>query len=197
MNTLLFILCVVLSAALVISLLKIYSMRKSMEEIRTEFQAKLKDDTNTLITLTAGDKKLRQLAAQINRQLMIIRKKELKYRQGDQELKDAVTNISHDLRTPLTAVCGYMALLKKEDLSPQVQNYLSVIENRIAALKKLTEELFRYSVAISVQEYQIRETVSLNACLEESIAAFYVSLNEAGIMPQINIPEEKIKGAVK
>lgn len=193
MNTLLFILCVVLSAALVISLLKIYSMRKSMEEIRTEFQAKLKDDTNTLITLTAGDKKLRQLAAQINRQLMIIRKKELKYRQGDQELKDAVTNISHDLRTPLTAVCGYMALLKKEDLSPQAQNYLSVIENRIAALKKLTEELFRYSVAISVQEYQIRETVSLNACLEESIAAFYVSLNEAGIIPQINIPEEKIK----
>ena len=193
MNTLLFILCGILAAALIISLLKIFSMRRSIDEIRTEFQAKLKEDTNTLITLTTGDKKICRLAAQINRQLAVIRKKELKYRQGDQELKDAVTNISHDLRTPLTAVCGYMSLLKKEHLSPQAMEYLSVIDNRIEALKKLTEELFRYSVIISIQEYHTRETVSLNACLEESIASFYVSFKEAGIIPQINIPQQKIK----
>ena len=53
---------------------------------------------------------MRHLAASINQQLCLLRKQCLRYLNGDRELKEAVTNISHDLRTPLTAICGYMDL---------------------------------------------------------------------------------------
>lgn len=102
---------------------------------------------------------------------------------GDRELKEAVTNISHDLRTPLTAICGYLDLLEREDKSEAATRYLSLIENRVQALKQLTEELFRYSVILSTANDMNLEAVNINGVLEESVAAFYVALTERGITP--------------
>lgn len=93
--------------------------------------------------------------------LRLLRKQRHKYLNGDQELKEAVTNISHDLRTPLTAICAYMELLQKEEKSENAVRYLSLIENRVDAMKQLTEELFRYSVILSTEEMAL-ETVHIN-----------------------------------
>ena len=54
-----------------------------------------------------------------------------------------MSNVSHDLRTPLTAICGYLDLLEREEKSENTARYLSLIENRVDAMKQLTEELFR------------------------------------------------------
>ena len=71
---------------------------------------------------------MRALAAQINTELKSLRKERLRLRHGDMELKSAVTNISHDLRTPLTAICGYLDLMEQEQLSDNAKRYLSVIK---------------------------------------------------------------------
>ncbi|MDF2985939.1 MAG: sensor histidine kinase [Eubacterium sp.] len=185
-------LCASLFVIICILLVKIILLRKATDEIRTEFAAKLATDTNTGIDVTTSDRKMRQLAADIDLQLQLLRKEHIRYYQGDRELKDAITNISHDLRTPLTAICGYMELLQREDSSDTVRKYLDIIANRIEALKQLTEELFRYSVMVSVNHYDSREAVSLNKALEESIAAYYGALKEKGIIPDISMPEERI-----
>lgn len=124
--------------------------------------------------------------------LRLLRKQRHKYLNGDQELKEAVTNISHDLRTPLTAICGYMELLQKEEKSENAVRYLSLIENRVDAMKQLTEELFRYSVILSTEEMAL-ETVHINGVLEESIAAFYGALTSRGIQPQIHMCEGRVE----
>ena len=171
---------------------KIHLMHKSALEIGEAFEAKLAADTNTLIDISFRDPYLCRLAASINIQLRILRKQRHKYQNGDRELKEAVTNISHDLRTPLTAICGYLDLLKKEPLSENAVRYLSLIENRTEAMKQLTEELFRYSVILSTQELEM-ETVCLNGVLEESIAAFYAALTSRGIQPQIHMSGKRIE----
>jgi hypothetical protein len=104
------------------------------------------------------------------------------------ELKEAVTNISHDLRTPLTAICGYLDLLEREEKSESVERYLSQIENRIEALKALTEELFRYSVVTSTQDLKL-ERLDLVRALEESLLSFYGVMQEKAIQPEISLPE--------
>lgn len=152
----------------------------------------LSADTNTLIDISSQDPYMCQLAASINVQLRLLRKQRHKYLNGDRELKEAVTNISHDLRTPLTAICGYMDLLQKEETSENVTRYLSLIENRVDAMKQLTEELFRYSVILSSKEMEL-ETVHVNGVLEESIAAFYAALTGRGITPEIRITETRIE----
>ena len=108
------------------------------------------------------------------------------------ELKNAVSNISHDLRTPLTAICGYLDLLEQEEKSTTVERYIEVIRNRTEILKQLTEELFRYSVILTTEDDMIKEAVEINRVLEESIAAFYVALNERRIIPNIKMPENKV-----
>ena len=55
---------------------------------------------------------MRELDGRINTELRLLRKERRYYQQGDQELKDSVTSISHDLRTLLTAICGYLNLFK-------------------------------------------------------------------------------------
>ncbi len=186
-------LCVALIVVICILLVKIALLRKAADEIRAEFAARLTTDTNVGIDITTSDRTMRQLAADIDRQLKVLRKEHIRYRQGDRELKEAVTNISHDLRTPLTAIYGYMELLERENTSEPVQRYLSIISNRIDALKLLTEELFRYSVVVSENSYDSRETLILNHVLQECIAGYYCALKEKGIAPEISIPAARIE----
>ncbi len=171
-----------------ILIVKISLLRKSAGEISDAFGERLAKDTNTLIDISSRDRSMRDLAAQMNGQLRLLREERHRYQQGDMELKDAVTNISHDLRTPLTAICGYLDLLEREEKSEEVARYLQQIANRTEALKNLTEELFRYSMVVSVQELRT-ERLNLVRVLEESLLSFYGVMQEKGIQPEIKLPE--------
>ena len=192
MEHLLLIIIGILLLIIFVLLAKVYFLRKSAQEISEAFRDRLTADTNTLIDISTRDPYMRQLAADINMQLRLLRKQRHKYLTGDRELKEAVTNISHDLRTPLTAICGYLDLLEREEKSENTARYLSLIENRVDAMKQLTEELFRYSVILSTEEMAM-ETVHINGVLEESIAAFYGALTNRGIQPDIRITENRIE----
>lgn len=173
-------------------LIKIYFLQKAAKEIANAFADRLITDTNTLIDISCNDRYMRKLANAINVELRKLRVQQHRFQQGDTELKNAVTNISHDLRTPLTAICGYLDLLQNENKSENATRYLELIENRTQALKQLTEELFRYSVIMSAQEPLRLETVCVNRVLEESLAAFYAVLTERSISPEIEITEKQI-----
>ena len=192
MEHLLLIIIGILLLIIFVLLAKVHFLRKAAQEITEAFRDRLTADTNTLIDVSSRDPYMRKLAAEINVQLRLLRQQRHKYLSGDRELKEAVTNISHDLRTPLTAICGYLDLLQKEDKSEDAARYISLIENRVEAMKQLTEELFRYSVILSTGELML-ETVHVNGVLEESIAAFYGALTRRNIQPEIQITETRIE----
>lgn len=182
----------VLSAIIIGLLIKVHILKKSVKEIEIAFDDRLVTDTNVLIDISSSDRNMRRLANTINRQLRKLRSERHRFQQGDLELKNAVTNISHDLRTPLTAICGYLELLEQEEKSEAVSRYIGIIKDRVDILVKLSEELFRYSVIISTKDNTIKEQVVLNTVLEESIAAFYTVLTERNIVPKIQMPEIKV-----
>lgn len=97
--------------AVAVLVVKVYDMKKAAREIRNGLSEKLSIETNTLLTISGRDKDMRRLADDLNRELRRLREQRHRYYQGDLEVKDAIANISHDLRTPLTAVCGYVELL--------------------------------------------------------------------------------------
>ena len=192
MEHLLLVIIGILLLIIFVLLAKAYFLRKSAQEISEAFRDRLTADTNTLIDISTRDPYMRQLAADINVQLRLLRQQRHKYLTGDRELKEAVTNISHDLRTPLTAICGYLDLLDNEDKCENTSRYLSLIGNRVEAMKQLTEELFRYSVILSTGEL-VLEPVCVNGVLEEGIAAFYGVLTSRDIQPEIHITETRIE----
>lgn len=185
-------LILVLVIVIIVLIIKIYFLKKSAQEIKNYFLEKTEHETNTLISISSHDKDMRNLATIINRQIHVFNQSRQKYENGDLELKEAITNISHDLRTPLTAIYGYLKLLKNEDSSNVSKEYLVAIENRTKVLKQLTDELFSYTIITSDTEEIILEDVMINGVLEESISTYYAVLKQRNIIPYIDMPEKKI-----
>lgn len=171
---------------------KIFLMKKSAQEISAAFADRLQTDTNTLIDISSRDKDMRALASSINDQLRILRKEHLQYHQGNTELKNAITNISHDIRTPLTAIYGYLDMLQKTDDPEKQERYISIMKNRAELMNQLTEELFRYSVIVSDETDLKTEEVFINQVLAESVSGYYPALTEKGITPNITMTEQRI-----
>ena len=188
--------CIVLICSLALAALCLLAyllvLRHSLREAAEELDEKLRTDTNTLISISTGDRAMQSLVTHINWQLQALRRGRLRLHSGNAELTAAVTNISHDLRTPLTALCGYLDLLEQEPQTEAAARYLTVIRERTDAMRALTEELFRYSVLTATADELHTEPVCLNDVLEQSLAGFYGALSARGITPSVQLPEEKV-----
>lgn len=186
-------LSLILALLLLPLLLKLCLLRSDLKALAEQFTQRIEQDSPNPLFLPSRDSALRQLAVVLDRQLRQLRRARLRYENGDRELKAAVTNISHDLRTPLTAICGYLDLLEAET-DPNTPNgrYLSAIRSRAQALTDLTEELFRYSVILSAQEDLPLTQVCVNDVLEESLVSFYPAFTQAGITPQVRLTEQRV-----
>lgn len=185
-------LCSALAVLALVLLVRLYLLQKSLDEIGRQLGERLAADTNNLIFLSSRDPHARRLAGALNVQLKQLRRLRQRYENGDRELKEAVTNISHDLRTPLTAICGYLELLDKGERSPAQARYLALIADRAEAMRQLTEELLLYSVAAGPEDTLTLECVDLNAAVEEAVASFYGALVESGVTPSVSLPDERV-----
>ena len=178
-----------LALAVVALGLYLISLRGALKEVAQELADKLQTDTNTLISLSSGDRAVRALAAQMNTQLQVLRQERLKLQHGDAERKAAITNVSHDLRTPLTAICGYIDLLEQEPLPERPRRYLKILRERTETMRTLTEELLRYCVSTAAEEELTPVPLDLRAVLEQSLAGLYGTLTRRSIQPRIELPE--------
>ncbi len=104
-----------------------------------------------------------------------------------------ISNISHDIRTPLTALMGYVDLLSDNSITKEKrEEYVSIIRERGTALKDLMEEFFQVAklecndVDITIEKFNISEIVRKN------VITFMNEINERNITPEINIGDEEI-----
>lgn len=173
-------------------IIKILLMNNEINNIGKDLSTIIKSDTNNLITINTNNKNLRKLANTLNKSLKELRKIELEYKQGNQELKTSITNISHDLRTPLTTIRGYIDLMDSNNLTDSQKKYFKVIDDKVKDLTQLTEQLFDFSKGIDIYNELERKEVCINDILEDSIMSFYSLFKEHNITPKINICNQKI-----
>ncbi len=183
--------CIVL-IIMIILLIKVYLFHKEVDNIIDSLDFILKTDTNNQITLISNDKYLRKLVISLNKSLKELRRLELEYKKGNQELKTSITNISHDLRTPLTAIRGYLDLMDNKNISKKQMDYLQIIDSKVKDLTELTEQLFDFSKVQDIQNEIKKEKIVINDILENSIISFYSLFKEHNITPKIEICDEKV-----
>ena len=180
----------------VILVVKLYLIKHSIKEIKNDFTNILESDTNNIITISSSDKDIKALTINLNNNLIELRNQKLKYENGNQELKKIITNISHDLRTPLTAINGYIDLLKEEDISKTQEKYLKIVQRKSNELKELTEQLFEFSKTMDVDINIKKENCCINEILEETLISYYNIFKEKNIIPTVLICNEKIYKAI-
>lgn len=192
MKLLPWILVALLGVLLLILAGKVYTLRKSARQLREGVARQLERETNTLLSVSSGDREMRALADALNGQLAQLRAERQRYQHGDLELKEAITNISHDLRTPLTAIVGYLALLEGEEKSEAVKRYLSQISNRTQVLHQLSEELFAYALLTAPQPLH-PQRVDLRGLVEEALLSYCGAMEQRGMEPAIQLPEGRVE----
>ncbi len=187
------VLCALPAILAAILALRLHLLRRATDDLRRDMEAWLRmGDTNALLSTSSGERCVRRLASSLNVQLRQLRAERHKLHSGNLELRDAVTNASHDLRTPLTAILGYIDLLEREPLTPNAQRYIAILRERAGRMKALTEELFRYTTTGAEGEELQLEPINLNAAVEEALAAAYSELNARGIAPEVHLPEAPV-----
>lgn len=179
--------CIVVIAALSIKLAAILT---ALKEINARLPEIVQGGTNNLICVSSADKNVKKLALTLNGQLTELRKKELVYTDGDREIKTALINAAHDLRTPLTVICGYLDLLESESSPQAAAEYIAVMREKAHALSELTEELFSYSVTFDDGKNRPPEKIEMGEALTECLAGFYSSFKKRGITPLIDVKSQ-------
>ncbi|WP_019913142.1 sensor histidine kinase [Paenibacillus sp. HW567] len=168
-------------------------MRRELGRMTEQLSHYNKRTTGKKIDVTLFDRRLEALAGQINRQSDLVVDAEARRRRTENELRQAVANISHDIRTPLTSIFGYIQLLEDEPITPEEKlEYLTIVKNRTRRLQALLNDFFELSL-IESSDYQLKtERIGMTVLLSDILVGFYDRFNERDITPDIRLPQDAV-----
>ncbi|MDZ4993802.1 GHKL domain-containing protein [Clostridium perfringens] len=179
-----------LSAILIIVIISLILKKREINKITLDLKRLNREGKTEKLRLGVPNKNIENLIIEINKLIDDKKEKEAIYKEKDMELRDAIANMSHDLRTPLTSIMGYVYLLNDENLKEdEKREYLKIIEKRASVLNGLITNFYGLS-RIQADQYEITlEPIKLEIVLGEIIAAFYETLYEKFGEPEIEIEE--------
>ena len=194
----LIVVCIVLAIALIIAVIKIALLKRGYDELTDNIEDQVRGKTQIPVTLTTADPHARRTAETLNHELAKLQDLRNEYLDGNRKVAQAVTEISHDIRTPLTAINSYLDLMKDEENEALKQEYLERIKSRTLSLSDLADELFKYSTSTDPTRYPVQseevssEPIDICRTLEECILSFYAAFKGKGIEPEIKLPDEPV-----
>ena len=190
----LILLCAFLLIAVIALIVKVVLLRRALTEIDEQVKSHLDGTDSSAFRLSTADKRARDLANDLDAELQELHRERVFLQDGDRRMKDNVTAISHDLRTPLTAINSYVDLLSNEQDEAKRKEYLERIKDRTSELKDMTSELFKYSVSADAHyDSQLStEDVDLQRIIEDSLLSFYNEFKTHDITPVTSFPDDAV-----
>lgn len=149
-------------------------------------------DTNMMLLSDLDFKELNELEKEINGVIEKSRADSLASQKSELALKETISNISHDIRTPLTSLDGYFQLLSEAKTDEERERYIAVIKSRISSLREMLEELFVYT-KLSNESYEPEtERINFSQLVFDTAFSFYDDFSRSGTEPQVNFCEEQL-----
>lgn len=187
---------ILLIAAIVVAItfsIRFYSLKKSIDAANTELkEITEKLEENRIIKLAEPNGELEELLITINSTLRIIRQKIISCERRERELKKEIENISHDLRTPLTSVLGYLQIIDSEKLSEEDRESLETVKRKAYSLQRLISQFYDLS-RLNGGDYMLQiEDADIARILRESIMNHYKFLTERNLDVLIEIPDKPV-----
>ncbi|GGB69088.1 sensor histidine kinase [Fictibacillus barbaricus] len=176
-----------------IFLIRLNLLRRGLINIKNQLREYNTQPTNQKISIGLFDKELEEVAVEINLLIESRLSERIDKEKSEHLLKQAIANMSHDLRTPLTSILGYIQLLEHdEQITDEKRRYLDITKKRTKRLQSLINEFFELSVIESV-DYQLKlKKLNFTKLLWEILLSFFDQLEELNMVPEIDIPKEDI-----
>lgn len=149
--------------------------------------------TDSKLTIGLLNKKIERLTLKINEIIQLKKQSEASKIKIEKDLRKTIANISHDLRTPLTSIIGYIQFLKLDNISEAERSeYVVIAEKRAKSLESLLNDFYELSL-IESMDYELQsEKININRVVEEVVLEKYADLMNKGINPTVEIPKENI-----
>ncbi|NBD25211.1 sensor histidine kinase [Paenibacillus glycinis] len=174
-------------------LVRLLLLRRELRRASGQLEAFNLGHTEKKLDLAFYDGRLELLAEHVNRLIDHAKQAHADRRRSENELKRAVANISHDIRTPMTSILGYVQFLESEALAPERRaEYTATVKNGALRLKALLEDFFELSL-IESPDYPLQaEPIRMNDLVLEVLAGFYEPFLQRRLEPAIAIAEEDL-----
>nr|WP_302467308.1 HAMP domain-containing sensor histidine kinase [Intestinimonas massiliensis (ex Afouda et al. 2020)] len=157
--------------------LRLYALEKDIRSCARQ----LRKDEGARVRMAAPNRAAEDLLSAVNRLLELREADEAEHRRQEHAIRQQISNISHDLRTPLTSILGYLQLLEGDSLTVEERReYLGIVRGRAKALQSLITSFYDLS-RLEGGEYPLsREKVDLYHVLSELVAEFYNDFEQSG-----------------
>lgn len=174
------IIVVVLIVVCLTLILTILTMVSNMTDLRKQVHFISRNDTNKRITFYGKSRAFKMLAKDINDIIDSYREENEKILQEDREIKDTLTNMSHDIRTPLTSLKGYFELMGETDDPKEQERCRSIIEERIESLSEILETMFLYTKVSNVNYKVELDPIDVSKVVLETMFSYYDDFVDKG-----------------
>lgn len=180
----------VLAALLLAAVVKIVLYKRNLRALSREFKMLILEEGNGELHLGSPSSDVEKFLEVFHSYMEKTKENQLSVKKKEQELKDEIANISHDLRTPLTSMKGYLRLLEDKDITEEERkNYLAVIERKTGQLQYLVEQLYEYTNLRDKVETLCLEKTELYGFFCNQILNYYHDFEIKGI--QVQLPKEQ------
>lgn len=186
------ILIIIVLSVLLIAVVTLYIfLNKELGNIANRLKEINNTETNSKVLMSSSSKSLENLVVEINKSLDEKIETKAEYKKMNSDMKESIANISHDLRTPLTSIIGYMQLIEDDNLcDSEKKEYIEIVKKRAKNLQILIESFYDLS-RLESEEYKFKtEYVDLSKALCDILASFYNDFLKAGIEPVIAIDKK-------
>ena len=183
---------VVLAVAVAVLAVQTVVMRREIRSMSRQLEDLSAGRSEKKISLTLVDARLNELATQINENMELQKQLRIDARKSEQRLKDSIAGVSHDLRTPLTAIIGYIQMLERSGLNGEQQEKATIILKKANAMRELVESFFELSVIESGQSELAEEAVNFTNIVSEAVVDFIPRFEAADLEPDVDLGDKSL-----
>lgn len=187
------ILTVILAVSVAVLIAVLVKIRAQLRDINEQLDFLCEKDTNMLLlTDDTNMADIGRLKERINRFLEQWHRQREAAAKKEQMISDTYTNLSHDIRTPLTSLDGYFQLLRDETDKSAQEHYIDIIQERITSLKDMLEELFMFT-KLKNDSFKLElSNCCVSRLLKQTVFSYYEEWKKQGIEPSLDICEDTI-----
>lgn len=172
---------------------RLFSIKQEVKKIGKQLQDYNNQKINKKIDIALLDQNIENLASEINYLIDLYVKEKRERIRFENELKQTIANMSHDLRTPLTSILGYIQMADSEEVTEiERKEYIFIAKKRAKRLETLLDDFFELSVIESVDYRLLSQKTNLKNLTVNVLMGFYDRFNKKKMEPTIYLPEKDL-----